>query len=104
MGVLNSHVVLWSLVYKMCWPQCLWFSAHEAEPTANDFLPAAILYGQVILHDDIKEFTQNGVVFVDGSKVEDIDVVVMATGYEVKFPFLEEEVLSVNENKVAIYS
>ena len=70
------------------------------EPMANDILPSAIASGSVIVCGDIQEFTKNGVKFMDGTEAENIDVVVMATGYKIQFPFLDEKVVKVEDNKV----
>ena len=65
------------------------------EPTFNDHLPCAIVSGQIKVHDDIKKFTADGAEFIDGSKVDNIDIVVMATGYSVQYPFLDKEIINV---------
>ena len=39
-----------------------------------------------------QQFTKTGVEFKDGSSVDDIDVVILATGYSFGFPFLDKEV------------
>ena len=41
---------------------------------------------------DIKQFTETGVEFTDGTKEENIDTVILATGYSFGFPFLDSEV------------
>ena len=68
----------------------------------NDDLPNRIISGSVIVKPDIKNFTENGVVFEDGTKAQ-IDVLYMATGYIFGFPFLDKSVLEVKENKVNLY-
>ncbi|KAK7500228.1 hypothetical protein BaRGS_00008451 [Batillaria attramentaria] len=57
---------------------------------ANDELPFRIVSGTVKVKDDVKRFTSNAVEFKDGT-LENIDMVVMATGYSVHFPFIENE-------------
>lgn len=51
---------------------------------------------------NICEFTETAVVFEDGSKEDDIDFVVFATGYSFSFPFLGNSV-RVIENQTALY-
>ena len=63
----------------------------------NDSLPNAILSGMVVVKGNVKEFTETGVIFEDGSS-EDVDVVIFATGYTFTFPFLDDSVI-----KVTIY-
>ena len=74
------------------------------EPTVNDILPASIISGRVKVHGDIQEFSENGVVFLDGTRENDIDIVVMATGYDIKFPFLDKDIIDVKGNKVWRFS
>ena len=50
------------------------FSAH---PTINDELPNRIISGTVRVKPDIKQFTETGVVFEDGSEVEHVDEVTL---------------------------
>ncbi|XP_034438986.1 dimethylaniline monooxygenase [N-oxide-forming] 5-like [Hippoglossus hippoglossus] len=57
-------------------------------PVVNDELPARILAGRVQVKSNVKEFSGSSVVFVDGSVINKVDVVVFATGYNYSFPFL----------------
>ncbi|KAK2835804.1 hypothetical protein Q5P01_016288 [Channa striata] len=57
-------------------------------PVVNDDLPARILSGRVQVKPNVKEFCGSSVVFVDGSRIDKVDVVVFATGYNYSFPFL----------------
>ncbi|XP_028587996.2 flavin-containing monooxygenase 5-like [Podarcis muralis] len=75
------------------------FSQH---PTVNDELPNCIISGKVLVKPNICEFTETAVVFEDGSKEDDIDFVVFATGYSFSFPFLGNSV-RVIENQTALY-
>lgn len=47
--------------------------------------------GYVRMRPSITHFTSDGAVFDDGH-FEEFDTVVMATGYDYKFPFLDEKV------------
>ncbi|XP_054458149.1 flavin-containing monooxygenase 5-like [Anoplopoma fimbria] len=76
------------------------FSQH---PTANDELPNRILSGTVQVKPNIRRFQGSSVEFDDGSVVEDVDLVVFATGYRFSFPFLASHVVSVTENKASLY-
>ncbi|GLD50546.1 dimethylaniline monooxygenase [N-oxide-forming], partial [Lates japonicus] len=76
------------------------FSQH---PTVNDELPNRILSGTVQVKPNIRRFQGSSVEFDDGSVVEDVDLVVFATGYRFSFPFLASHVVSVSENKVSLY-
>ncbi|XP_056233721.1 flavin-containing monooxygenase 5-like [Seriola aureovittata] len=57
-------------------------------PVVNDDLPARIISGRVQLKPNVKEFCGSSVVFVDESVINEVDVVVFATGYNYSFPFL----------------
>ncbi|XP_071343114.1 flavin-containing monooxygenase 5-like isoform X2 [Trachinotus anak] len=76
------------------------FSQH---PTVNDDLPNRILSGTVQVKPNIRRFQGSSVEFEDGSVVEDVDLVVFATGYRFSFPFLASHVVSVSENKASLY-
>lgn len=69
------------------------FNFESAGVTISDDLPNRILLGTISVHNDIKHFTTNGVVFVDGVELDDIDVVILGTGYHYSFPFLDESII-----------
>ncbi|XP_064464184.1 flavin-containing monooxygenase 5-like [Ornithodoros turicata] len=72
-------------------------------PTINDALPNKILSGVIQVKKDIKEFTADGVLFDGDTEVTELDVVILATGYQIKFPFLPKDVISVQNNQVQLY-
>jgi len=76
------------------------FSAH---PTINDELPNRIVSGSVIIKANVSRFTETGVEFEDGTRADDIDYVIMATGYIFGFPFLDPSIVEVRDNKVELY-
>jgi len=51
-----------------------------------------LMQGAVHVRKDVKQFTKNGVEFVDGSKFENLDVVILCTGYSSSYPFLSADV------------
>ncbi|KAJ6653875.1 hypothetical protein lerEdw1_008623 [Lerista edwardsae] len=73
------------------------------EPVFNDDLPSRILCGTVQVKPLVKEFTEASAIFEDGTVEENVDVVIFATGYSVAFPFLEESIIKVEENRVPLY-
>jgi len=77
----------------------------EQHPTVNDDLPNRILSGTLTVKGDIHHFSPAGVVFKGEEKLEyEIDAVVLATGYNICFPFLEDHVVPVGRyNKVELY-
>ncbi|XP_025111759.1 dimethylaniline monooxygenase [N-oxide-forming] 5-like [Pomacea canaliculata] len=72
-------------------------------PVVNDDLPNAIITGRVKVMADIKKFTSHGVEFVDGSAEDNIDAVLLATGYIFGFPFVEKEVIDVQQNRLPLF-
>jgi len=74
----------------------------EQHPFVNDDLANRILCGSVIVKPNVKEFTTDGhgVIFKDGSKIDHIDCVLMATGFNIAFPYLDEKILAVKNNRV----
>ncbi|XP_015682354.1 dimethylaniline monooxygenase [N-oxide-forming] 5 [Protobothrops mucrosquamatus] len=71
-------------------------------PTVNDDLPNCLISGKIVIKSNIAEFTETAAVFDDGSKEEDIDCVVLATGYSFSFPFLGD-LMTVVENQIPLY-
>ncbi|KAF0877861.1 flavin-containing monooxygenase 5 [Crocuta crocuta] len=76
--------------------------ALSQHPTVNDDLPNRIVSGLVKVKGNVKEFTETAAIFEDGSREDDIDAVIFATGYTFAFPFLEDSV-QVVKNKVSLY-
>lgn len=72
-------------------------------PTVSDTLPIKLLSGTVVVRGGIKEFTKTGVIFEGEKDVTEIDSVVLATGYKIIFPFLSEDILPIEDNKVRLY-
>lgn len=79
-------------------------AATSQHPTINDELHAKLLLGRVTIKRDVKSFSTVGVVFEGEEEDTPIDDVVFATGYQVKFPFLSDDILRVGKNnKVFLY-
>lgn len=64
----------------------------DEPPVPNSDLPHAVAHGRVTIRPDVERYEGQRVLFVDGTE-ETIDVIVMATGYEVAFPFLDSELV-----------
>lgn len=69
----------------------------------NDDLGTRIACGTVTVKTDVKRVMPHGVEFTDGSVEDDVDVIMLATGYVFGFPFLDKSVIDVKENKVDLY-
>uniref|UniRef100_A0A1I7YSL5 Flavin-containing monooxygenase n=1 Tax=Steinernema glaseri TaxID=37863 RepID=A0A1I7YSL5_9BILA len=75
-----------------------------AHPTANDELPSRIASGMVCVKPNIKEFTETDVIFEDGTVAENVDLVVLATGYTYNFDIVENgKLIKVDRNKSDLY-
>ncbi|CAD5120537.1 DgyrCDS9103 [Dimorphilus gyrociliatus] len=74
----------------------------QQHPMVNDDLANRLICGSVIIKPDIEEIQENGLKFEDGTVVE-ADVIIMATGYTFGFPFLENGVINVENNKVNLF-
>ncbi|XP_072013611.1 flavin-containing monooxygenase 5-like isoform X2 [Amphiura filiformis] len=93
---LNQQVDLEKYALK---PKHHIFAAH---PTVNDELPNRIANGTVKVKCNVKCFTKTGVEFEDGT-TEEIDCVVLATGYTFSFPMVDPNVVHVDKNQVSLY-
>lgn len=65
----------------------------ERHPTINSELLYLLRHGRITAHPDIARYDGAEVEFVDGARGA-FDLVVAATGYDVRFPFLAEGVVS----------
>ncbi|KAM4629265.1 LOW QUALITY PROTEIN: uncharacterized protein ACJ7VT_001609 [Polymixia lowei] len=72
-------------------------------PVVNDDLPGRIISGRVRVKPNLKEFRGSSVVFVDGSIVDKVDVVVFATGYNYNFPFLPSALQAKSGYRLRLY-
>ncbi|KAM8929965.1 flavin-containing monooxygenase 3-like [Pelodytes ibericus] len=73
------------------------------EPVFNDDLVACITCGTVVVKPNLKEFTETSAVFEDGSVMENVDVVIFATGYSYAYPFMDDSIVKNCKNKVSLY-
>ena len=65
----------------------------ETHPIVNSLLIYYVGHGEIVPKPDIERFDGNQVRFADGSSV-DVDLVVHATGYLIRFPFIDREHLN----------
>ncbi|RWS24096.1 dimethylaniline monooxygenase [N-oxide-forming] 5-like protein, partial [Leptotrombidium deliense] len=75
----------------------------STHPTINDVIANCIISGTVLMRQNIKEFTENGVIFEGSEEETECDIVVFATGYEISFPFLDASIVSVVQNKIEMF-
>ncbi|HWJ67447.1 MAG TPA: NAD(P)-binding domain-containing protein [Nocardioides sp.] len=74
----------------------------EAHPTQSVELPLRLGSGDLRAKGDIERFDGSTVHFADGT-AEDFDVVVHATGYNITFPFFDEDFISAPENQIRLF-
>jgi hypothetical protein len=74
----------------------------HAHPTVSQDLLNRLGHGDIRVRPNIDRFEGSKIFFTDGSGGE-YDVVVYCTGYKVSFPFLDDAVLSADDNHVALY-
>jgi len=75
----------------------------EAHPTVSSELLPRIGHGDIAVRPNIARFTGGrGVRFDDGSE-EEVDLVIYCTGYEISFPFLDEQVFAARDNRMPLY-
>ena len=74
----------------------------ESHPLVNSLLPYYIGHGDVTPKPDIAHLDGDCVTFVDGSQ-EQIDLIVYATGYQMRFPFIDPVHLNWQDQGPALY-
>ncbi|XP_016898486.1 dimethylaniline monooxygenase [N-oxide-forming] 5-like isoform X3 [Cynoglossus semilaevis] len=72
-------------------------------PVVNDDLPSRIISGRVQVKPNVKEFFGSSVVFEDETIIDQVDVVVFATGYNYSFPFLPSELQIKCDYRLQLY-
>jgi cation diffusion facilitator CzcD-associated flavoprotein CzcO len=74
----------------------------EAHPTVSSEILLRLGSGDAVAKPDVAELQGDRVRFADGS-VEEVDVIVYATGYNISFPFFDPEFLSAPDNRLSLY-
>ncbi len=74
----------------------------QAHPTVSSELLHLVGHGKIRMKPNVEELRGDRVAFADGS-VEEIDEIVYATGYQIRFPFLAPELLDPSDNQVRLY-
>ena len=74
----------------------------EAHPTQSVELPLRLGSGDVVPKPDVARLDGHTVHFVDGTST-DVDVIVLATGYNITFPFFDPDFLSAPDNRFPLY-
>jgi Flavin-binding monooxygenase-like len=74
----------------------------HAHPTMSDDIPRLAAHGRVLVRPAIARFEGSEVVFADGQR-DTIDMVVLATGYELSIPFLDPSLYLGTNGSPALY-
>jgi len=85
--------------YGMAKPQHRIFEKH---PTLNSEIPYYIKHGRITPKPEVQQLDGDKVEFIDGTR-EVFDLIVCATGYDVAYPFLPEELQRVKGTVVECY-
>ena len=78
------------------------FGLFQNHPTISDTILHRITHGEVRPVRGIERFDGDSVVFTDGS-VEQVDIIVWATGYRVTIPFLSQDWLGDDAEAMPLY-
>ncbi|WP_422005081.1 flavin-containing monooxygenase [Pyruvatibacter mobilis] len=65
----------------------------QSHPIMNNQILHYLAHGDLRAKGDVRSFTRSGVVFDDGTE-EDFDLVLCATGYEYRVPFIDRELFT----------
>ena len=73
-----------------------------AHPSVSGEFLTRLGCGDITVKPGLKELDGDGVLFADGTR-EKIDTIIWATGYRIRFPFLKQNALAVENNKFPLY-
>lgn len=75
---------------------------YETHPIVNSLLLYYVGHGAIRPKPDVARFDGDGVVFADGSR-EQVDLVLLCTGYLARFPFVDEAHLNWRGDRPVLY-
>ncbi|MGW6920108.1 NAD(P)-binding domain-containing protein [Streptomyces sp. NPDC054950] len=73
-----------------------------AHPTISDDLLSRLSHGDITVKPAPRK-ADAGHVFFDDASVEEIDTIIYCTGYDIAFPFLEDELIDFGDNDPGLY-
>jgi amino acid transporter len=76
--------------------------ALESHPIMNSQILHHLAHGDILAKPDVREFTRTGAIFADGTE-EVFDLVLFATGYEYRIPYLDEGLFKWNQGHPELY-
>ena len=74
----------------------------QEHPTLNQEFLSYVGHGRIDIKPNIEQLDGDQIRFEDGT-TEPFDTIIYATGYEIAYPFLPDEVFRVDNNEVALY-
>jgi amino acid transporter len=74
----------------------------QSHPIMNTQVLHYLRHGDLIAKPDVERLTEHGVVFTDGS-TEQLDLVLLATGYQYRIPFLDESLFTWHRGHPRLY-
>ncbi len=78
------------------------FRISATHGTVSTELPELVQNGRVRIKPNVSELRGEQVCFADGS-LENIDVIIYATGYQITFPFFDQHLINVTNNAIPLY-
>lgn len=75
----------------------------HSEVMVNDIIDSRIMCGKIKAVTGLERFIPDGVVLIDGSTIDNVDVVVYATGYQLHTPFLDDSIMGGNFRDLELY-
>ncbi|MGB3605273.1 MAG: NAD(P)-binding domain-containing protein [Gordonia sp. (in: high G+C Gram-positive bacteria)] len=75
----------------------------EAHPTQSVELPLRLGSGDVLPKPNIRELDGHTVHFDDGTSIDDVAILIYATGYNITFPFFDPDFISAPDNHIDLY-
>ncbi|MCC9606923.1 NAD(P)-binding domain-containing protein [Blastopirellula sp. JC732] len=74
----------------------------EEHPTISSDLFNQLGHGEISIKPQLTRLDHDHVEFSDGSR-EQVDTIIYATGYDIAFPFLRQDLLDTSDNSVRLY-
>lgn len=81
-------------------PKHRYFNQH---PSVCDDLAHWVISGRILIRPNVKRFTERGVIFENSDEEVECDSVIMGTGYELGFSFLDSSIIEVVDDKVELF-
>ena len=75
---------------------------HMRHPTVSQEVHNRLIHGDITPKGNIKHLHGDSVEFEDGS-VEQVDAIIYATGYNIRFPFFDESLIAADQNSIPLW-